>query len=261
MLGYVRLYSPRAKETIRSILEKHLDKYSVSKFTDNILTCVDELVKNGLKANYKYALIREKLESVVVDPSYKEGLSVEEILKNRDTFSEITTKYIDLKEIAGKVRTALTQEAKVISMKMKAVKEERPYTAEEKDKSLSFQELLSIHQKSRKYGTRVQLRVNEFWNALNIEIMNNAPILNQDLERIHKKRNEFKEYAERGEEMMFFINNMDDADGGAGLGYATIDSGLKEMGLDPFQTINIISVSNTTILIYFKLDQLKKLAE
>ncbi len=257
MLGYVRLYSPRAKETIRGILEKHLDRYQVTRYTDNILTCVDELVKNGIKANYKYVLIREKLEQLIAEGKINQ--SADEILKDRKTYSDVTEEHINLEDITKVVREALTQEAKVITLKSKANKEERKYTDEERQKILDLKTLLNLQKKTKKYKARVELRINEYWNALNIEVMNNAPILERDLGRLHQKRKEFKEFADRGEEMMFFINNMDTQDAGAGLGYATIDSGLREMGLDPFQTINIISVSNTTVLIYFKLDKLKEL--
>ncbi|RME92949.1 MAG: hypothetical protein D6767_02035 [Candidatus Hydrogenedentota bacterium] len=256
MLGIIRLYSPKAKEQVREILTKYLEKYNPEELVDPLLTCVDELVKNGIKANYKYVLIREALEQKI-----KEGViegKIEEILKDRRKFSDLTEKYVPLEEITAYVRTALTQEAKVISLKMKVQKEGRKYTKEEYDTIRSFKELLEVRKKVRRYGVRVQLRVQEIWGALNMEVTNNAPILERDLERIHAKRKEFKEFADRGEETMFFIQHMDDSDGGAGLGYATIDASLRELGIDPFKAISIISVNNTTVIVHIKVSQLSK---
>jgi hypothetical protein len=259
LVGYVRIYTPKAKEIVRRILEKHLSKYNVDKYTDNFLTCIDELIKNAVKANYKFVLIREKIEEHLKNSSNPEKLTIDDILKDRELYNQYSSDLIKLPEITKVVRTALTQESKVISLKTKAAKEKRKYTEEEKTEILGFKELLDIQRKVKKYGARVQVRVNEIFNALNIEIMNNAPILNSDLERIHKKRKEFKNYADRGEEMMFFIENMDEADAGAGLGYATIDAGLRELQTDPFDIVSIISVTNTTILLYFKESFLKSL--
>ena len=259
MLGYVRIYTPKAKEIVRRILEKHLEKYSVSHYTDNFLTIIDELIKNAVKANYKFVLIREEIERYLNNSTNPEKLTIDDILKDRVLYSKFASEFINLPEITKVVRKALTQESKVISLKSRAEKEKRKYTPEERADILGFTELLDIQRKVKKYGARVQVRLNEIFNALNIEVMNNAPILNTDLDRIYNKRKEFKAYADRGEEMMFFIENMDEADGGAGLGYATIDAGLRELKTDPFDIVSIISVTNTTILLYFKESFLKSL--
>ena len=258
VLGIVRLYSPRAKEKIRSLIEKHLSNHQVESVTDHMLTCVDELVKNGIKANYKYVLIREELEEKIKSGQISNQYKVEDILSDRNLLNEFAKDQIDLKGHTAHVRKILTQEAKVISLKNKVQNENRKYTTEEYALIKSFKELLSIRKKIRNYGAKVMVRMNETWGALNIEITNNAPILDNDLDRIIKKRHEFKEYADKGEETMFFINNMDDSDGGSGLGYATIDASIRELGMDPLKAITLISVSNTTVLLYFKIDGLKK---
>jgi len=258
LLGYVNLYSPTAKEVVRNILEDNLGKYNVEFITDNILTIVDELVKNGIKANYKYILIREEIEKYL--ESNKSEYTLEDILKDRELYSDFATNHINFENITSQVRIILSQESKVISLKTKVNKEKRRYLPDERKQILEYQELIAMRRKIKKYKTRVQVRVNEYWGALNIEIMNTAPILQKDLDRIESKRKEFKSYADKGEEVMFFVNNMDNTDGGAGLGYATIDSSIKELGIDPFETISILSVTNTTVLLYIKINQLKKLA-
>lgn len=267
MLGYVQIYTPKAKADIRQYIETNLAKYGVGSFTENVLTCVDELVKNAVKANYKYVLIRETLEE-----KFKEALgrgepglggvaSMTDLLNDRELYDKFAEEYTDLEGISARVRKALTQESKIINLKTKAGRESRKYTEQEIVQILECKDLIDIQNKVKKYKVRVQIRMNEFWGSLNIEIMNNAPILKRDLDRIHAKRREFKSYADRGEEMNFFIENMDNADGGAGLGYATIDSGLRDMDMDPFDVISIISVTNTTILMGFKLDKLSELAK
>lgn len=251
MVGLLRLYSPRAKEIIRARLESFLAGYGAESYSDNLLTCVDELLKNGVKANYKYALIREEIEKFLAEnPS---APNIQQILSDRELYAKYVENYVDLPKIVARVRSAITQEAKLINMKMKAQNEKRSYTAEERQKMADASDLRYVRRLVLAYKANVHLRMKVFWGALNIEITNNAPIMNTDLERITSKRLEFKDFADRGEEAIFFINHMDDSDGGAGLGYATIDASLREMGFDPFEVVSLISLTNTTIVLRVKL--------
>jgi hypothetical protein len=77
------------------------------------------------------------------------------------------------------------------------------------------------------------------------------------LNRIYEKRDEYKMYRQQGREQDFFINNIDTSDSGFGLGYATIDSFLANLGLEPENAITIISANNTTAMLTIPLAALR----
>lgn len=59
----VKTYNKNAREHIHEILRTYLDDAGVVEYTETLLACVDELIKNAVKANYKYVLVKNELSS------------------------------------------------------------------------------------------------------------------------------------------------------------------------------------------------------
>lgn len=51
---------------------------------------------------------------------------------------------------------------------------------------------------------------------------------------------------------------MDTSEGGSGLGYATIDTHLVNMGLDPDTALYILSMHNTNIVLNLDLNRMRE---
>jgi hypothetical protein len=142
-------------------------------------------------------------------------------------------------------------------LKDKIYNEKRNYSDEEKlviDGLVDLQ-WMRTELERRVMGVRVIIEVDDSY--VYIEVTNNAPMMEKDLSRIYDKRDEYKVYRDEGREHEFYLNNLDTSDSGFGLGYATIDSFIGGMGLDPFKTIQIIAASNTTVILSLPIEVLK----
>lgn len=254
MLAYVRLYTPATKSRIRNLLLDYLRPFGIEFSLDYLLQCLDELIKNGLKANYKYCLIRENIETALT----QEGRSqqIRKIIQNRAEFNAHAHLYGELDSTSKIVRTALSQEGKLIRIRMLATTERRFMNEAEIEQLRSARELIRLRKLTRKYGVKVHIRFEVFGDSLEIEVINDAPILDADLKRIHEKRKKFSELREAGDELMFFTELIDESESGAGLGYATIDAALRNLNQNPMSALNILSVKNTAITLSLNLKAL-----
>lgn len=247
MFVHIKKYTPATKDRIRDVLQKYLTKHRMGDFSLRFMHCLDELLKNAIKANYKYALVCENIEQALARRKLPE--KPPDLLRHRKSFNTYATLHGSVETASGIVRKALTQEYYLMNFRNKARKEKRTMTTEEIGRLRQFKELIHIRKLLRQYDLKVHLRVEVFGNFLEIEVVNNAPILDADLKRIHEKRERFNELAERGEELLFFTEFLDESESGAGLGYATIDASLRAMNLDPLATLNIFSLINTAVSI------------
>ena len=57
----IKNYTTRAKEKIVNICSEFLNENVSADFIDSIFACIDELIKNAVKANYKFLVIVEGL--------------------------------------------------------------------------------------------------------------------------------------------------------------------------------------------------------
>ncbi len=258
MKGFVQVYTPRAKEDIRAILLKYLEPAQVEFFTDYILTCLDELIKNGIKANYKYVYLRERIENFLEEHQGQGHPELTEILRNAQVLNDFVDQHIQTDDLVGMVRKVLNDEAKAIRLKTKVSEESRKYTDEERDLIKGLDEVHRIKDLAEKYDVKLQVSVYEDEKVLILDVINSAPILQKDLASIQQKRKTFREHVAEGNQHLFFMHHLDDSGGGAGLGYGTIDACLLEMGLDPDETMKIISLSNTTIVLSIEIAQLQE---
>lgn len=251
MLAYVRLYTPATKSRIRNLLLDYLRPFGIEFSLDYLLQCLDELIKNGLKANYKYCLIRENIETALTEAGRSPRIT--EVLQNRVEFNAHAHLYGELESTSAIVRKALSQEGKLIRIRMQATTEQRGMNEAEIDQLRSARELIRLRKLTRKYGVKVHIRFEVFGDSLEIEVINDAPILDADLKRIHEKRKKFSELREAGDELMFFTELIDESESGAGLGYATIDAALRNLNQNPMSALNILSVKNTAITLSLNL--------
>lgn len=228
----------------------------------NLFTCVDELVKNAVKANYKFLLIYEKLHERVREsyPGFTDKQISDEIsgiLKIKESFDHIAVDILHEYNLSEQVRIILNQEAKLLNIKNKAYAETRKFTPEEKKQISEFKEINRIKALVKKMNIRIILKMETDGDFFYIEVTNTAPILTVDLNRIFEKREEYRRLKNDDREHEFFINNLDTSESGFGLGYATIDSVLYKLGLDPVRSLTIISAIDTTVLLSLPIDKLK----
>lgn len=258
MLAYVRLYTPATKSRIRHLLLEYLRPFGIEFSLDYLLQCLDELIKNGLKANYKYCLIRESIETALTEEGRRPQIAA--VLQNRAEFNAHAHLYGEPEITSAIVRKALSQEGKLIRIRTHATTQRRGMNKAEIDQLRSARELIRLRKLTRKYGVKVHLRFEVFGDSLEIEVINDAPILDADLRRIHEKRKKFHELREAGDELMFFTELIDESESGAGLGYATIDAALRNLNQDPMTALNIFSIRNTAITLSLNLKALSKAA-
>lgn len=260
--GIIQIYSKKARDQIFGIGLKFAKEAGIPEVTEDLFACVDELIKNAVKANYKFLLVVEKIAEKL-QKKYP-GKTPEQIkqqifdiLKDRQTYDRMASEIISNEYISDKVREILSQEGKYLSIRNRAYAEKRDYTEEEKKKIAGLVEFLDIRRQLREKDIKIILKIEGNEDFIYIEVTNTAPIMTHDLNRIYEKRDEYKIYREKGREQEFFINNIDTSDSGFGLGYATIDSFLANLGLNPENSITIISANNTTAMLTIPIAALK----
>ena len=228
-------------------------------YITNLDGIIDELVKNAIKANHKHIIIRERIYSFLK----KENTETEakqktiEICKDMEKYNNFLSEKQDLLlNITDDLSNILRQESHWIDYKNK---KNKSGTITEKDRVSLFgtDNFKKIFRNSLGNKIFVEFRAAKIHQLLFIEVINTAPILDHDLERITQKRLEFKKHQDAGTEYEFFIHSMDNSDGGSGLGYATIDSHLSAMDLEPLDSLKVITLHNTTIMVIIDLNKLK----
>lgn len=261
--GIIQSYSARARDKIYNLGASIFREAGLTEYVDDVFACGDELVKNAVKANYKFLLIKDSLyqqfRRQYPEKSHEE---VEEYLDNLlkdktqfDTLADIIRKKED---ISGRVRHILNQEAIFLSTKNKAYRDGYEISKEELDSIDGIDDFQKIRKQMADENIRIILKMQYEPEFIYMEVTNTAPILTHDLNRIHQKRDEYRQYRDEDREFEFFINNIDTSDSGFGLGYAKIDSFLSNLGLDPDTSVTIISSNNTTALLTIPVKSLSK---
>ncbi|HOM08755.1 MAG TPA: hypothetical protein PLO73_11405 [Spirochaetota bacterium] len=262
--GIIRHYTRRARDQIYNAGLTIFKAANCEQHLDDIGACVDELIKNAVKANYKHLIIVEALQrQFQLQYKDKTGKQVQEyikdILKDKIQFDTLASIVLKKENIAQKVREVLNQEGLFLLIKNKAFSENRSLTSDDLQSIEKLKLFVELQQKLKQYDIRIILKIELRDNYIYIEITNTAPILSHDLQRIYAKREEYRRYKDEGREYEFFINNIDTSDSGFGLGYAKIDSYLYNLGIDPEKAVTVISINNTTAMLSIPVEALKKL--
>lgn len=260
--GIVQIYSKQAREQIASIGLDFLMKADIGDYADDIFACVDELIKNAVKSNYKFLLIRNHLiEQTKSESPGKDAKQiiehVSELIKDKDNFDRLAAEIIETYNISSTVREILNEESMQLSIKNRAYDEKRELSADEKDRVSELVQLQKIRHDMKEQDIKILINFESDGSHIYIEITNTAPIMSKDLDRIYDKRDEYLQYRLAGNEHEFFINNIDTSESGFGLGYAKIDSFLSNMGLDTLSAVTIASTNNTMVMLTFPLNLLK----
>ena len=260
--GIIQIYSKKARDQIFGIGKKFATEAGISGVADDVFACVDELIKNAVKANYKFLLVVDKISSNLKNKY--DGISAQEIqkrifeiLKDKQAYDKMAADIISQDYISDRVREILNQEGRYLNIRNKVYAEKRDYTDDEKKKIATLKEFLNIRRQLKERDIKILMKIEGNEDFVYIEVTNTAPIMTHDLNRIYEKRDEYKNYRLQGKEQEFFINNIDTTDSGFGLGYATIDSFLSNLGLDPDSSITIISANNTTAMLSIPIAALK----
>lgn len=255
----VLLWTRKARNTILAKLEAMSPVLAAHRRA--LESILDELSKNALKANYKFILIRNRIIAFLE----KEGLSgaelsdrVEEICNDIARYNEFIAEHPEILDgMTEPLRAIIDEEAKWVKIVNQHKEKREPITEEERQKYIRspapYAEIYDAVRERRVYlEIRATFKEPFFW----LEVINKAPILTRDLDRIYAKRNEFKNHRDAGTEYEFFLNNMDTSDGGSGFGYATIDSQLAELGLEPLDHLVILPLHNTNIVTTFNTQEI-----
>ena len=59
--GHIQIYSMKARDRMVDVSRKFLNRLGLVEILDDLFSCVDELIKNAVKANYKYILLKDKV--------------------------------------------------------------------------------------------------------------------------------------------------------------------------------------------------------
>ncbi len=240
----INTYNKKAKENIHQLLVEYLEEAGAVECTDALLTCVDELVKNAIKANYKYLIIRKELVQKIFNTEMSPNVRLR---MGRDDFEKYASSIVSDGHISAEVREILDQESVYISLSNRAYDENRELAEDEMRKISRLYSYRNIRNEIRSGAITTTLKIERANGHLVITVSNTAPILSQDLQRIEQKRNEYLHYQAAGREHEFFVNNIDTSESGFGLGYAVIISSLIGMGLDVNDVLSIEPDELTTV--------------
>ncbi len=247
----IQRYSRRTAEMVRRMISERVVGTVLHNATDSLFQVCDELIKNAVKSNYKFLLLweatRERLRQVHPEFSEKEAedwlgevfFSGESVLierqlahlENRDALTKRVRKILDIEnELA---RRGIETDTLI-----------RPEL-----KNQDAGEFHRLRALAQRLNVHVQFRVETSPDELLITVANDAPVLQEDVTRIHNFRSKFREYYDQGRQTDFFVENLDTAGGGHGLGYAVMDAILLDLGLNPEQCLFLISASRTMVLV------------
>jgi hypothetical protein len=261
--GFIQIYSRKSRDQIIAVGDKFLEKAGLKRISTELFACVDELIKNAVKSNYKFILIRERIfkkyrEAWPEKTDSEIDEDINDIVKVPESFNHLAEDILKKENISTLVREILDEEAKLLDIKNRAYLEKRNYTENEIKIIGTLGKINRIRKIIKEKGIKILLRIQSDEDYIYIEVTNTAPILRRDLYRIHKKRDEYRRYHEKGKEYEFFIDNLDTSEAGFGLGYAKIDLILGHWGLTADQAVTIISAINTTVMMTLPLKRLQE---
>lgn len=242
---HIRTYSPGTIQIIRQSLVEAFEGVWLEDHVDKVFHICDELVKNGIKSNYKTILYwiearRHLMSQSEVTQREADDWLYEVFYSGENALIDRQYRRVDKAQILKDLLDILEMEAAYIDHR----------TGRKRLTSLdSLRTLLRIKRFCKQYGIGVQIRIEHVGDRFNITVTNDAPILDEDLKRIQNIRRRFREHQKSGTEDRFFLEHMDTSGGGHGLGYPLIDSLLSSMNLDPDLSLFLISATRTMILL------------
>lgn len=261
--GNIQVYSRKARDEIMKAGGRILSSAGLEVMKSDLFACVDELIKNAVKANYKYILLRNRISQKLLqlrpDRSPEEiNQNIDSLMKHAENYNRMAEEILRKEDLSAIVREILNQESRLLTIKNRASRENRQYTREEEREILGLDMIRDVQKQIKERDIKIILRIQADDDFMYIEVTNTAPILTRDINRIHEKRDEHRRYREEGREHEFFVDNIDTSESGFGLGYAKIDVILYNLGVTSERAITIISSINTTVMLTLPMEQLKE---
>ncbi len=197
-----------AKHRISFILEEILKKYNISRYKDDCIYIIMELISNAIKARYLHIITINKLISKFPDFLVK--------IDNGEYFNdyEIMGEYSNI----IKDKESLKELKEFIKLENKLIKDIDNNIKIDKNKYSKL--LLCSCDEKKKLTINLIIRLNK--NNIELEIVNDAPLTMISRTRIDSKRLTFKEYYMQNLIENFITEQLDNTES-AGFGLALCD--------------------------------------
>lgn len=251
-------YSKTTSQKIRELIQKYSPGTWLTDHGDELFQICDELIKNAVKSNYRFVLqwlisrqkfmkenpelnseeIDEKLYSIFFSG---ETARLEQHLDQLGTKKEIirsrVRELLDMEGVYGKYKDTIQNHPELTDA-----------LGDDFD-PMAINPLIKIKKLAKDLEIRIHFHIESTPDELIVMVANDSPMAEEDLEKINKIRDKFKEYHEKDREMEFFVEHMDTSGGGAGLGYAIMDAILYQLNLNPAETLFVVAATRTLILL------------
>ena len=216
-----------SKQKINFILEEILKKYNVSKYTNDALYIIMELISNAVKARYLHIITINTL--IEKFPDFIEKIENDEYFDEYDIMGEYSNILKD--------EESLKQLKEFIKLENNLIKDIDNNLEIDKDK---YSKLLVCN---NKLTIKLIIELNK--NNIEFEIINDAPLTMVSRTRIDSKRLTFKEYYKNNLVEKFFMEQLDNTES-AGFGLALCDLRLFNQTLEPHDHLKIYDENHKT---------------
>lgn len=229
----------KGKEIIREFMAEALQSLHAEQYLDDLFMSVIELAFNGLKANYAYMAVVEKIRRMV---GWKDKQITPHMVLESAWLFRLYDKLIGHQANRQRVKEVMEGEGEVFRLQERVAAEERDFTEEEQ---LWIEERLAILGKTIQEDIRTVLKIYRTEELLQIDVINDAPIGEEGLKRIEDKRARFYDYYRKDQVALFYMENLDTTES-AGFGAAMIDSRLLDWGLEPSEHFTVEAMKHRT---------------
>ena len=216
-----------SKQKINFILEEILKKYNVSKYTNDALYIIMELISNAVKARYLHIITINTL--IEKFPDFIEKIENDEYFDDYDIMGEYSNILKD--------EESLKQLKEFIKLENNLIKDIDNNLEIDKDK---YSKLLVCN---NKLTIKLIIELNK--NNIEFEIINDAPLTMVSRTRIDSKRLTFKEYYKNNLVEKFFMEQLDNTES-SGFGLALCDLRLFNQNLEPHTHLKIYDENHNT---------------
>lgn len=236
---HILALNTRGKEIIREYMTDALQELNSEQYLEDLFMSIIELAFNGLKANYAYMAVVEKIRRMV---GWKDKRITPHMVLESDWLFRLYDKLIGHPANRQRVKDVMEGEGEVFRLQERVEAEGRDYTGEEK---AWIEQRLAVMGQTINEEIRTVLKIYKTENVLQVDVVNDAPIGEKGLQRILDKRARFYEYYQNDQVAMFYMENLDTTES-AGFGAAMIDSRLLDWGLVPEEHFNVEAMKHQT---------------
>lgn len=255
----INAYSRATADKIRELLHKYIQSTWLTEFESEVFQICDELIKNAVKSNYRFALewMTSRAKMLKEDPALSEAEADERLFKiffhhDSDELERFMENSVLRKDqIKTRVRDLLNLENAYADYKTQIASAEE---SGDLDRNREILPLLKVKKLTRNLKINIHFHIEETPEELILMISNDSPMIEEDFRRVQHVRETFARYKDEDREMEFFTENIDLDGGGHGLGYAIMDAILYQMGLDPESSLYVVAATRTLILLVLPFD-------